>query len=65
MSPQPGALPIWTLNGRPSASADAARLAELDRLRKLTAEERVRRALLLGIESQRLRAARDVGVAPR
>jgi hypothetical protein len=33
---------------RPSASADASKAAELERLRAMTVEERMRRALQLG-----------------
>ena len=53
-----GALPIWTLNGRPSASADAARLRELERLRAMTVRERMALALLLGLQTKALQAQR-------
>jgi len=42
---QPGTFPIWVLNGRPSASADAARLREIERIAKLTPIERIAMAL--------------------
>ncbi len=61
MSPprQPGAIPVWSLNGRPSASADAARMAEIERLYRMTPLERMERALLLGLQTRLLRQLRS------
>lgn len=42
---QPGTLPVWALHGRPSASADAARLREIERILRMTPLERVTLAL--------------------
>jgi hypothetical protein len=57
MLPQPGTFPVWVLNGRPSASADASRVAEILRIRAMTARERVEHALLLGLQSHLVREA--------
>ena len=54
MSKQPGALPVWALNGRPSASADAARLEEIECISRMTPLERVVMALELGLRARRL-----------
>jgi hypothetical protein len=49
---QPGAIPVWSLNGRPSASADSARVAEIERTRQMTPRERMERALMLGLQTR-------------
>lgn len=45
-----GTIPVWKLHGRPSASADAARVAQLRRVLALTPRERVLGALELGLQ---------------
>jgi hypothetical protein len=45
---QPGAIPVSALHGRASASADAARLAQIRADLALTPLERVKKALDLG-----------------
>lgn len=57
---QPGTLPVWALNGRPSASADAARLREIERISRLTPLERIAMALEIGrFDSDRHRGTED------
>ena len=46
--PMPGAIPVWALSGRPSHSADQARLLQIRRDLALTPEERMIKALSLG-----------------
>lgn len=45
---QPGAIPVWALNGRRSASADAARLRQIRAELALTPLDRVLLAIRLG-----------------
>lgn len=45
-----GTIPVWKLNGKPSASADASRVAQLRRSLAMTPRERVLRALELGVQ---------------
>jgi hypothetical protein len=53
----PGVIPVSALHGRPSASADAARIAEIERLRTMTALDRMRLALSLGYAAESLTSA--------
>ena len=46
---QRGAIPVSALSGRPSASGDAARMAQIETDLALTPLERVKKALALGI----------------
>jgi len=50
-----GTLAVSSLNGRPSASADAARRAQISRVKALSPRERMLLALRLGLLSSRLR----------
>lgn len=45
---QPGLIPVSALHGRASASADAARVAQILRELRLTPRERVDNALRMG-----------------
>ena len=45
---QPGTIPVWAVNGRPSASADAARLRQIRAELALSPLERVLLAIRLG-----------------
>ncbi|HSC88488.1 MAG TPA: hypothetical protein VLC09_14495 [Polyangiaceae bacterium] len=49
----PGTLPLSKLHARPSASADAARRAQIARELAMTPRERVLRALELGVAAKK------------